>query len=83
MHDLTGKSLYFAVRCYANHDHVIRLAVVDFDYDGSCSKTWQDVPPFEAYCGSCKTSQSFSGHQVEVWLGPLSTEDFRNHPAFQ
>lgn len=80
--DLTGKSLYLAVRCRQQTEHMIPLRIVEFDAEGVCPEGWSDGP-FDSTCESCKTTQQFRGHEVIVWRGPLPNKNFRTHPSFQ
>jgi len=57
MHDLTGKSLYLAVRCDKNNQHIIPLKVVQFQDDGSNAEAWGGLPPFDVTCEICHNSQ--------------------------
>jgi len=83
VHDLTGKSLYLAVRCQNNEDHIIPLKAIEFDAEGISLEVWGDRPPFDVTCDVCKNHQRSFGHQLLVWLGPLPNESFQPNPAFQ
>ena len=83
MHDLTGKSLYLAVRCDKNNKHIIPLKVIQFQDDGSNAEVWGGLPPFDVTCEICENSQKSIGDQVIVWLGPQSDKNFQTHAAFQ
>lgn len=81
--DLTGKSLYLAVRCQSNSAHIIALKVIEFEGNGVASVfDWPDTKPFAVLCPICNEAQLAYGSDVVVWLG-IADPNFKTHKAFE